>query len=312
MSGDFNDMKVFAAVAEHRSLVLASKGLGLTPSGVSKVITRLEQKLQVRLLQRNTRHLTLTEAGITYHQWCGRILQDVQSAHQALEMAQTTASGWLKMCAPEGLGRWRIAPLIGGLLQEHPDLQLDLRLDDQGVDPLQTGADLVVRLGPLKDSDMIARKLGSIPSVLVASPSYLQHAPQPLHPKDLSQHRVLICLAQCSGGDWMLSSDEETYCGKGHVAFMSNCVQATFQAACTGAGIALLPWYAVEEAIAQKYLTPILPSWQGPLQDVFALYCGGRLLPIKVRMVLDYLVRHFQTHPLSLPKDYEEVLGATL
>ena len=198
------ELTVFHCVVKHSSYAKAAEELGLSPSGVSRIVTRLEERLGARLVQRTTRKLSLTEAGAAFHARTAQILVDLADAEAEVQMTAVQPRGNLRVSAPVVFGMMYIAPIIGSLLSRHPDLSIDLSLTDRMVDLVEEGMDLAIRIGSLGDSRLIARRLCTNHRILVASPQYLALRGTPTHPEELTQHDCIFFTGFSRPREWKL------------------------------------------------------------------------------------------------------------
>jgi DNA-binding transcriptional LysR family regulator len=291
-------MAVFASVVEKRSLASAAREFGLTPSAVSRIITRLEERLSVRLIQRNTRHLVPTEAGATYHAWCRHILRDIAEAEAALDQARTAPVGWLRLRAPEVFGRERIGTLLPDLMARYPEMRVELVLTGVLPDPNQDGSDLGFRIGALANSQLIVRRLCMIRSVLVASPAYLSGTRPPVEPSDLAEQRLVASPCRAGAPVWLLRDRSgRTVPVVEALRLACNTIDGIARMVIDGAGIALLPTYLVGPDIEAGRLTRVLPGWEGPPEALSAVYAGAQFVPPKVRAALDFFIERLRDPP---------------
>lgn len=304
-----SEMAVFASVVEKRSLASAAREFGLTPSAVSRIITRLEERLSVRLIQRNTRHLVPTEAGATYHAWCRHILRDIAEAEAALDQARTVPAGWLRLRAPEVFGRERIGVLLPDLMARYPEMQVELVLTGVLPDPNQDGSDLGFRIGALANSQLIVRRLCMIRSVLVASPAYLSDQRPPTDPADLAEHRLVAFPCRAGAPVWLLRDrGGRTVPVVEPLRLACSAVDGIAKLVEDGAGIALLPTYIAGPQIAAGRLVRVLPGWEGPPDALSAVYAGAQFVPPKVRAALDFFIERLRDPPAwdaALERDEE-------
>src|SRR5438093_3541280 len=184
-------MQAFVTVADLQGFAPAARKLGLSPSAVTRLIAALEERLGARLLQRTTRSVTLTDAGTRYLERARRILADVEEAELAAEGERTRPSGRLVVSAPVGFGRLHVSPVMAAYLQRYPDVAGELRLEDRVINLVEEGVDLAVRIGHLADSSLVARQVGQMRRIVVASPSYLKRHGEPTKPEGLLEHQTI-------------------------------------------------------------------------------------------------------------------------
>ncbi len=293
-----NAMEVFVRVVQAGSFSEAARNLNLTPSAVSKQVSRLEDRLGARLINRTTRRLGLTEEGSAFYERAQRILADVEEAEQAVSHLHGAPRGTLKLNAPVVFGHAHIAPLLPGYLAQYPEMRVDLSTNDRYVDLLEEGLDLVIRIGELSDSSLIARKLATTSRLVVANESYFKRHGVPNKPKDLAEHNCLVFLYRATRNVWQFDGPEgpETVEVKGDVE--TNSIEVILELLLAGHGVALMPTWLVGEYLRKRELTQVLTDYAAPDAQIFAVYPPGRHLSPKVRSFVDYLVQHFKTDPL--------------
>lgn len=284
-------MAVFAAVVDAEGFSEAARRLGLSKAAVSKQITRLEQRLGARLLQRTTRSLSMTEAGAAFYQRCQKILIEAELAESAVNSLAVQPQGTLRVSAPMSFGRTHVAPLIADFLAPYPELSLDLVLSDRYVDLVDEGFDLAIRIGDLSDSSLIAKRLAPTRMCLVASPIYLARAGQPTTIEALKRHQCLCYSYQRTGHVWrfMTRAGVRSIPIKG--IFQANNGDVLRTAALGGLGIAMLPDFIVAADLAEGRLIAL--ELDGRLADagVYAAYPSQRQVAAKVRLFIDHLAR---------------------
>src|ERR1700761_4029009 len=200
-------MQAFIAVADLNGFAPAARKLGLSPSGITRLIAALEERLGARLLQRTTRSLTLTDAGTRYLERVRRILADVEEAERAAEGERTRPSGRLVVSAPSGFGRLHVSPLMSAYLMRYPEVTGELRLEDRIVNLVEDGIDLAVRIGHLADSSLVARHVGEMRRIMVASPAYLKARGEPKTPEAIASHDTIQFGASAGVADWRFLDD---------------------------------------------------------------------------------------------------------
>lgn len=289
---DVQAMVIFARVIQERSFTRAARQLGTTTSAVSKRIARLERRAGARLLVRTTRHVAPTETGLLLYERCLRILREVEEAELLVAGLADTPRGLLRISAPVYFGELYVAPLLGKLALELPELRVELSLSDRFVDLIGEGFDLAVRVGTVSGASLVARRLLRTRVVVCASPGYLARRGRPVAPKDLVEHDCLRYSLAPSRSTWHFR-------GKGgeRIAipvtggFECNHGGALRQAAIAGAGIAHLPQFYVNEALERGDLVTVLDDYAEGDIGVHGVYPAGRLVPPKTRACIDYLAR---------------------
>jgi len=295
------EMRVFVRAIERGTFAVAASDLGLTPSAVSKVVRRLEERLGVRLIERTTRKLALTAEGETYFHSGRRLIEAVDGLEQEVAASAGHPRGLLRINMPVAMGVRHLAPALMGFHRQYPDVRLNLSLTDRVVDFYAEQLDLAVRMGPLSDSRLMSRKVMEIEPVIVASPQHLARFGTPDRPADLYRHR---CIAFSAPGRsrWSFKAEDG---GVEHVdvpaTFASDSLQCILQLALQGAGIAKLADFLVAEPVRAGELVPLLSN-QHYIEraSVFAVFAPGTQKIPKVRVFLDFLVEQFQHRPWRL------------
>ncbi len=292
-------LQVFAKVAATGSLTAAAHAIGMSQTMATKHMAALESRLGVKLLHRTTRRLTLTEAGRRYLEAAERVLTDVEEADAAVSADKVEVRGTLRLNAPVSFGIREIAPLLAELAARHPALTIELGLNDRYVDLIEEGWDLVIRIGDLTSSSLIARKLAPCPLVLCAAPSYLERRGTPNAVADLANHDCLGYTLSRSVG-----ADRWSFGPGGKIAvpikgtLKANNGDALVAAARAGLGIIYTPIFLVAEDLRSGALIPIrLDHELVALEGIFAVYPADRSPPAKVRATIDYLVEKFTPSP---------------
>jgi DNA-binding transcriptional LysR family regulator len=294
---DLAGIEVFVKVVELAGISAAARATGLAKSSVSREIARLEARLGVRLLQRSTRALKLTEAGAEYYARCVAIVAEAQAAERAVSQAARAPRGLLRVTATVGFGTHYLAPLVIEYMAAHPEVRLELHLLDRRVNLIEEGFDLAIRMGALEDSTLTARRLGTVERALCAHPDYLARRGVPRLPEDLRRHACLSIDAEQR--QWTLGGTTVTV--PWHLA--CNHVEVVREAALAGAGLALLPRFLVAADLAAGRLVQVLPGARPKPTTFYALYPYGRQLPLSARLFLDMLLRRFGPDaPLRLPQ----------
>ena len=281
-------------VIDAGSLSAAARELGITPSGVSKQLSRLEKQLGVRLLQRTTRRVRPTEEGLALYHRCRPLFDALGEAEEAVRTMRTALSGRIRITATPAFGRARLVPAIGDFADRHPDLSIELVFAAHRMDLVEEGIDLAVREGPLPDSSLIATKLGEMRIVLCASPDYLERRAAPKQLNALAQHDIVS--VPVAGPD---SDPRRIELAKGErlnlrPRILVNDLFSVRELALDGRGIAPLPDYMVERDLADGLLVAVLPKARLPRLPITALYPGRRFQPQRVRTLLEFLVERFR------------------
>jgi len=294
---EIRDLFVFQCVVKHSSYAKAADELSLSPSGVSRVVTRLEERLGARLVQRTTRRLSLTEAGAAFHARTCQVLSDLVDAEAEVQQAALRPRGTLRISASVVFGHLHLAPLMSELLSKFPELGYELTLANRFVDLIEEGMDLAIRIGALSDSRLIARRLCTNQRVLVASPSYLQRRGTPQSLSDLSDHDAIIFTSFAKPREWKLLGRDGPASVSVSGRLATDNIDALTSAAKQGLGITVGATLAVGPALLSGELVRVLPEYEFEPTGIFAVYPSARQLSTKVRAVVDFLVENFQDPP---------------
>jgi DNA-binding transcriptional LysR family regulator len=293
-----NEMAIFAKVVEAKSFSAAARHLNVTKSAVSKQVSRLEQALGVRLLNRTTRTLSLTGEGSAVYEHCARLVAAAEGAELAASQLTAVPRGTLRLSAPVSFGTRHIAPTIPAFLARYPETRVELVLLDRFVDLADEGFDLVIRLSERIPENLVARRLLDIDFVVCAAPAYLERHGTPRTPADLAAHNCLLYGHEGFGQYW---SFRNTQAERVRVAgnFQVNSEQAVQTAVRAGVGLGLIPRLTVRDDLAQGVLHAVLTDWQAlaPFSAVHAVYLPNRQLSPKVRALIDHLLEHFAAPP---------------
>ena len=285
-------MQVFQKVAELGSFSGAADELAMSKSAVSKTVRALEDHLGARLLNRTTRRLSLTDAGERYVRQVGRVLAELDEIEAEAGCLQVVARGRLRVNAPMSFGLLHIAPILPDLLRAEPELQVDLTLNDRVVDLVDEGFDVAIRVGRLQDSSLVARKLGETELIMVAAPGYLRRAPPLAAAADLELHACLVYAYAPSRDEWRLEADGGALQFRVQGPLRANNGEALVVAAERGLGIALLPDFIAEAALARGTLVRVLPTLGGGRLPIHALYPANRVPLAKLNVFVEHLRGH--------------------
>lgn len=298
----FKALRLFVAVLDHGSFSEVARREGLAPSSISRQIQQMEHALSQQLLYRHTRAVSPTEAGRMLGHHARLVLVQLEEAEQALQEQQSEPSGLVRINAPVVFGQRHLTPWLGQLCERYPKLQLDIQQTDSYVDPLQEGADLLFRIGPLHDSSMQARILAPHRFQVAASPAYLKRHGIPQHPDDLANHQCLAYKGVTGQQRWFFRKDQQDwtpYSVKGPLT--GNHADTLTQAAQQGLGLVMFPSWLIGEAVREGTLVPVLGEFQVSNslepQQIAVLWPGSRRLSVKVRTVIDFYVACFGVVP---------------
>jgi DNA-binding transcriptional LysR family regulator len=287
----------FARVVDSGSFSAAARRLNISKSAVSAHVQRLEERLGIRLINRTTRRLSMTEAGAAYYRHCARILAEAEAAEQAATALQREPRGTLRISAPDSFGSMHVAPAVPAFLKRYPDLAVDITLSPAHVNLVDEGLDLAIRIGVLEDSALVVRKLAPSRLVPCAAPAYLKRRGTPREPRELAGHNCLCTGLLPWGDEWRLAGKR----GEVRVAvggsLRSNSAEMLRAAALDGVGIAMLPTWAVAEPLRRGALRRVLEAWEPPASAIYAAYPGNRLMSVKVRAFVEHLARCFGRRP---------------
>jgi DNA-binding transcriptional LysR family regulator len=295
---NLTDIAIFVKVVELASFTAAAEALGMSQPVVSKSVTRLEEKLGARLLNRTTRRLSLTEAGSELYGRSVRALAEIENAELEVARFQTEPRGMLRVSAPMSFSILHLGPVIQDFLARFPGVTLELNLDDRQVDLVDEGLDVAIRIGRLQDSNLIARKIAPCRQVLCASPAYLARRGEPERPEDLLEHSCILYSLVSTPREWRLvGADGELHAVPINGALQSNNGLVNRAAALAGGGIVLLPTFYLGEQLRSGELKPVLCKFKPQEIAVYAVYPERRNLMPKVRAFVDFLATTFGPEP---------------
>jgi DNA-binding transcriptional LysR family regulator len=283
-------MQAFVAVADLQGFAPAARKLGLSPSGVTRLIAALEDRLGARLLQRTTRKVALTDVGTRYLERVRRILADVEEAESSAEGERTRPSGRLVVSAPIGFGRLHVSPLMSLYLARYPEVAAELRLTDRMVNLVEDGVDLAVRIGHLPDSTLVARHVGEMRRIVVASRAYLEQRGEPQTPEAIANHDTIQFGAATVAPEWRFVEDGREVRVMCTPRFTTNSADAAIQYAGQGGGLTRVLAYQAAEAIKAGRLRIVLEKFEPPALPIHAVYPTSRLLSAKVRAFIDLVI----------------------
>ncbi|EGA69443.1 transcriptional regulator [Vibrio sinaloensis DSM 21326] len=285
----FSSIPVFVAVVECGGFSPAADKLKITKSAVSKRINQLEDELGIRLLHRTTRKLSLTEAGQRYYSYVSQSLSLAQQGVDAVTELQGQPRGKLKLTAPMSFGVQYVAPLVAEFLALYSDVEIDLQLEDQMVDLIESGFDIGIRIGHLPLSNLVAKRLTPCKSILCASEDYLNQFGQPTRPSDLTQHNCLQYAYFRGGNEWTFTSHGKEFKVMPRGRLVVNNSEAIRRALLEGLGIGQLPTFIVAKDIAAGKLMGVMQEYQLPEHAVYAVFPERKHMPLKVRAFLDFI-----------------------
>jgi len=290
------DMAVFAAVVEQNGFTPAADVLNMSKSNVSRRISALEDRLDLKLIHRTTRKIGLTESGRVYYEYCARLVAEGRAADAAMMAMNSSPSGLLNVSLPETLGRSFILPLLPKFLEEYPNIRLNVSFSNRKVDLIEERCDVAVRKGAIEDDTLCAIPLGESRQYLFAAPDYLTRSEAIEQPTDLESHAFLA--SRTGFGPLQVELTR-----KGDVSVINVLPrvgvrdhEAVLSLARAGMGVALLPAWLAREQVANGELTPVLPSWHGPSVQFNAVFHPHRGMAPSLRAFVSFLKDHFKVH----------------
>jgi DNA-binding transcriptional LysR family regulator len=287
-------MQMFVRVVETGSFSKAAREFGTTQPTVTKQVAATETRLKVRLLNRNTRGVSLTESGALYYERCKTIVRDVEAADNVAQLKQSQATGLLRVGTSVAFGRRVVTPLALEFMAQHPQVRVDLSFEDRYSDLVAQGLDVALRMGKLADSSLGARYLGVNPWVIVAAPKYLKAHGTPRKPSELSAHNALVYSSVQGDDVWrVVSSKGEAVTVPVTGRLRSNNLSAVLAAARSGLGVAALPRYVAADSLAGGQVVEVLKGHALPEQEIHAVFPSPKLVPGKVQAFIAFLQGRF-------------------
>lgn len=293
-----NDVAVFVQVVNSGSFTAAADALGLSKSVVSKYVTRLEDRLGARLLNRTTRRLSLTEVGRAFFERSERGLLEIEEAEMEVSRLQGEPRGQLRINCPMSFGILHVAPLLPAFQARYPSLAVDMTLDDRRVDVVDEGVDLAIRIGDLPDSSLVARRLGPCRHVVCGTPGYFARHGVPQVPEDLADHATLTFRYHASPNEWRFVGPNGAY----HKVALQSRLQmnnslALREAVLQGAGVTLTPTFVVGADIRAGRLRAVLSDYAAMEVSIYAVYPQRKHLSPKIRAFVDFMLEQIQDPP---------------
>ena len=284
-----NAISVFCKVIETQSFTQAANQQNISVAMASKLVSQLEEHLKTRLLQRTTRKIVPTEAGMLYYQRCQAILLDLSEADSSISNMATSLQGNLLISVPRDFGLLYISPNLSKFIELHPNLHVEIEFEDKRVDLVAEGYDLALRIGYMQDSSLVARKISSSPMHFVASPSYLEARGTPLTPDDLEYHQGLLYKSSLNQVHWQSTKANQIQRYKIQSKVVSNNGMALLEMTKAGLGISNAPDFFVKDELASGELVEILSEYKQKHLDIYVVYPNRRHLPAKVRAFIEFL-----------------------
>ena len=294
MNNRLEGFEAFIKVVDSGSFSAAARLMGVSKAYVSQQVSKLEERLGARLLQRSTRKLSLTEVGERFYKQTEHILADLDEAEAEVATLQASPKGQLKINAPHLFGRLFIVPALAEMRRNYPDLTIEVDFSSRKVDLIEEGFDLSIELGQRSTSNHYAKKLCSTRFLLCASPSYVDKFGQPEQPTDLQNHQGLVFVERGLTRPWRLQSTDELVEIKPPCHWRGNDGYGLLQAALEGIGIAYLPDYYLKQHFEDGSLIEIMPSWTLLERDVSIVYQQRRHISSKVSLAIETLQEFFQ------------------
>ncbi|MBA6352414.1 LysR family transcriptional regulator [Colwellia sp. BRX9-1] len=292
-----SDMAILVTVVEQGNFSKAAIKLGVTPSAVSRQISRLEDALGIKLLQRTTRQLALTESGTLTFNYCKQMIESAEQAVNASSSTTSTVSGLLRVAAPKSLANRVLRPLFVEFLKCYPDIQLHLKVTDRILDPIHDGVDFLIHINDKPIEALVNVKIGRSEQVLCASPDFLANHPLPTHPDDLKDLPCLCLGENMSDSRWRFSQKNQQTSVQVTGSYLLNHSEMRRDAIEQGFGIGSLPDYIAQQGISSGKLIPLLEDWrlQGNYQgDICLQYVQSKYLPNKNRIFIDFMKQKLQ------------------
>lgn len=292
-----NAMLAFRAVADSGSFSAAGKLLGRSKGVISKLVVDLESHLEVRLLNRTTRRVSLTEAGRNYYARCVQLLADLDELEGSARDAQAAPRGRLRLAGPQTFGELSLVPALHDFTALHPDISVALTLTDRFVDLIEDQFDLAIRIADLPDSTLIARHLAEMRLIVCAAPDYLARHGVPAHPQDLANHQCIIDANFKQPLLWPFESKGERLVVRVNGRLTVNSARAACALAVAGDGIVLAPNFVADAEIASGRLQPLLTEFGTAPRGIYAVYPHRRHLALRLRVFIDFLIERFANAP---------------
>jgi len=287
-------IRAFVRVVEAGSFARAAQRLRSSTSSISRQIAALEQHLGARLLNRTTRKLSLTEGGQAFYERSVQLLAELEEAEQLAGAAAATPRGTIRLTCPRNLAARQVAPVIARFAARHPGVRFDVTVSDSLADLVEEGFDLAIRIGRVGSEGLVARRLGQVKLMLAAAPSYLRANRAPRAPADLTAHRALTYAYAAAPHVWRLIGPDGAWQDV-RVAgpLFANSDELLIASAAAGLGLVMAPQFMLEPELSAGHLVRVLPDYEGPVLDMWAVYPSRRHLSAKVRLFVDHLVESF-------------------
>jgi DNA-binding transcriptional LysR family regulator len=282
-------MEAFVLVVDTGSFSAAARRLNVGQPAVSKLVAQLEERLGVKLLVRTTRGLTATEAGLNYYERARRSIEEADEAELAARGAGTSLTGKLRVAAAVTFTRIHVMPRLPEFLQQHPDLEIEVVLDDRNIDLVKEGVDVALRMGKLPDSSLAARRIASGHHVVVGTPAYFARVGEPTIPSDLNVHEAVIYDQGGAGADWTFKRDEMEIAVTLNGRLRVSAAEGVRAAVLAGAGLAITSEWMFTPEIASSTVRVVLQDWELPRIDLWAVFPTGRTVTTKARTFTQFV-----------------------
>jgi len=296
MNDSLTGITVFTQVVDARRFSAAAAELGISKSLASRQVTALERSLSVKLLNRSTRKLSLTNAGAVFYSHCTTILHEADVARRRVTQMQSEPAGVVKLTATPAFANRHILPAIADFRRQHPKIKVLLSCTNRTVDLGQEGFDLAIR-ATLPANNLVARKLASSHFVLCATPAYLAQRGTPRRPEDLTSHDCVLFSPLAHKGSWSFRRNRRTYAIKIAAALETDDMETVRAAILAGLGIGLLPTHVAGTDLQRRELVPVLRSYDAGAGTLYLVYLPNRTLPSRIRVLIDFLVTRFGPTP---------------
>ncbi len=292
-----DDIALFVHIVQFRGLGAAAEYLQLPAATVTRRLQKLEARIGCQLIHRSARQFNLTQEGQVYFQAYADLVQQFESTSRLLSVEQHQLSGPLKVLAPTNISLGLLQPVWSSFIKAYPDIYLELQLNNATEDVISAQADIAIRIGPQNDSLLYQKRLGTISTLIVASPEYLSLKGTPSTLDHFHQHRII---GVNNLPTWKLTNSETQQQVDLHPKYTTsvNDIRFASQLACDAVGIALLPISEVKDELNQGLLQQILPSWSGPARDIFAVWPSGKLLSAKAKCLRDFMQENLSQEPI--------------
>ena len=287
----FNDINIFVRSAQTKSFSVAARQLGMSPSAVSKAVMRLEENLGIRLMNRTTRKITLTDDGAAFYERCRQILGELEEAELELVQSQSIPTGTLRIDLTTELGQLHIIPALPQFIERYPDLKLNISLSNRIADVIEEGIDAVVRIGVGPDSSLIMHGVGMARFIVCAAPNYLRRYGIPQTLEDLRHHNCISFISPWTGRvfDWQFQQDGQEIRLPVEGNLCLNSGESILDVAKAGVGLIQVYNYIASEAIARGKLKPVLEKYTAPGSPISVVYPQKRHLSAKIRVFVDFM-----------------------